>query len=64
MAKSHRLNITVSEGIDRELRIFLAAHDGKKGDISKFVEEAVRLHIQGRNKTDAKERTASRMQLM
>ena len=37
-----RWNIAVSSEIDKALRVFLAQNDGRKGDLSKFVEEAVR----------------------
>ena len=40
-----RLTITVSKDTDFALRTFLGARGMKKGDISKFIEEAVRWHI-------------------
>lgn len=41
-----RWNVAVSEDTDRSLRLFLAGQgNGKKGDLSKFIEEAVRAHI-------------------
>lgn len=40
-----RLTITWSKHADLALRSFLGAHGMKKGDISKFVEEAVRWRI-------------------
>lgn len=40
-----RWNIKVSGDTDQALRIFLAKKGGKKGDLSRFVEEAVRMHI-------------------
>jgi Ribbon-helix-helix domain len=41
-----RWNIAVSKDTDQSLRIFLASiGGGKKGDISRFVEEAVQAHI-------------------
>lgn len=41
-----RWNLVVSRDIDISLRQFLANHGGgRKGDISRFVEEAVRAHI-------------------
>lgn len=45
MANSVRWNIAVSQDTDHALRIFLATQGGKKGDLSRFVEEAVRAHI-------------------
>ncbi len=41
-----RWNISVSSDTDQALRMFLAAHHGgKKGDLSRFIEDAVRAHI-------------------
>lgn len=41
-----RWNLAVSADIDKSLRMFLASQGGgKKGDLSRFVEEAVRAHI-------------------
>ncbi len=41
-----RWNLAVSAEIDQSLRLFLVNNSGgKKGDISKFVEEAVRMRI-------------------
>ena len=35
----------VSKDTDLTLRTFLGAHGMKKGDLSKFIEEAVRRHV-------------------
>jgi len=41
-----RWNLVVSKETDKSLRQFLAAEGrGKKGDLSRFVEEAVNKHI-------------------
>jgi hypothetical protein len=41
-----RWNLVVSKETDKSLRQFLAAEGGgKKGDLSRFVEEAVKRHI-------------------
>jgi hypothetical protein len=40
-----RLTISISKETDFALRTFLGAQGMKKGDISKFIEEAVRWHI-------------------
>jgi hypothetical protein len=40
-----RWNISVSSETDQSLRMFLASQGGRKGDLSRFVEEAVRAHI-------------------
>jgi hypothetical protein len=41
-----RWNIAVSSDTDQSLRMFLASQGGgRKGDLSRFIEEAVRAHI-------------------
>jgi hypothetical protein len=41
-----RWNVAVSTGTDKSLRMFLTSQGGgRKGDLSRFVEEAVRAHI-------------------
>ena len=41
-----RWNVAVSTDTDKALRMFLASQGGgRKGDLSRFVEEAVRAHI-------------------
>ncbi len=40
-----RWNIKVSKETDLTLRTFLGSQGMKKGDLSKFIEEAVRAHI-------------------
>jgi len=41
-----RWNIAVSADTDQALRLFLASRGGgRKGDLSRFIEEAVRAHI-------------------
>ncbi len=41
-----RWNVAVSADTDKSLRMFLASQGGgRKGDLSRFVEEAVRAHI-------------------
>ena len=40
-----RLTITWSKEVDHALRTFLGAQGMKKGDLSKFIEEAVRWRI-------------------
>ncbi len=40
-----RWNIAVSPDTDQSLRVFLASQGGgRKGDLSRFIEEAVRAH--------------------
>ena len=46
MSNTIRWNIAVSQDTDQAVRIFLANHGGgRKGDLSRFIEEAVRTHI-------------------
>lgn len=41
-----RWNIAVSPETDQSVRMYLAAQgSGRKGDLSRFIEEAVRAHI-------------------
>ena len=41
-----RWNLAVSAETDQTLRMFLASQGGgRKGDLSRFIEEAVRAHI-------------------
>ena len=41
-----RWNIAVSPDTDQSVRMYLAGHGGgRKGDLSRFIEEAVRAHI-------------------
>jgi len=43
---SVRWNIAVSRDTDQSVRMFIAAQGGgRKGDLSRFIEEAVRSHI-------------------
>ncbi len=43
---SVRWNIAVSADTDQSLRMYLAGQGGgRKGDLSRFIEEAVRAHI-------------------
>ena len=40
-----RWNLSIPEETDRALRTFLARTGGKKGDLSRFVDEAVRRRV-------------------
>jgi hypothetical protein len=40
-----RWNIKVSRQTDLTLRTFLGSHGMKKGDLSRFIEQAVRFHV-------------------
>jgi len=53
-----RWNIKVSKETDLTLRTFLGSQGMKKGDLSKFIEEAVRWHVFHRTVQDIKARNA------
>ncbi len=54
-----RWNIKVSRETDLSLRTFLGAQGMKKGDLSKFIEEAVRWRVFHRTVQDIKARNAT-----
>jgi len=57
---SVRWNIAVSPDIDQSVRMFIAAQGrGRKGDLSKFIEEAVRDYLFQQAVQHAKNATAS-----
>ena len=58
MEEAVRWNIKVSKETDLTLRTFLGARGAKKGDLSKFIEEAVRWHVFNRTVQDIRERNA------
>lgn len=51
-----RWNIKVSKETDLTLRTYLGAQGAKKGDLSKFIEEAVQWHVFHRTVQDIRER--------
>ena len=53
-----RWNIKVSRDTDLALRTFLGAQGSKKGDLSRFIEDAVRAHVFQRTVQDLKARNA------
>lgn len=53
-----RWNITVSRETDSALRSFLSSQGMKRGDLSKFIEQAVRSHLFHRMVQDIKSRNA------
>lgn len=59
MEEAVRWNVKVSKEIDLTLRTYLGAHGMKKGDLSKFIEEAVRWRILNRTVQDIKARNAN-----
>lgn len=59
MEEAVRWNIKVSKEIDLTLRTYLGARGMKKGDLSKFIEEAVRWRIFNRAVQDIKSRNVN-----
>ncbi len=53
-----RWNITIPEKTDRAVRTFLARTGGKKGDLSRFVDEAVRQRVFDLTVSEIKDRNA------
>ena len=53
-----RWNIKVSRDTDLTLRTFLGSRGMKKGDLSRFIEQAVRAHVFHRTVQDLKARNA------
>ena len=52
---SVRWNVAVSRDTDQSVRLYLAGQGGgRKGELSKFIEEAVRSHILELTAEDAK----------
>jgi hypothetical protein len=58
MEEAVRWNIKVSKKTDLTLRTFLGAQGAKKGDLSKFIEEAVRWRVFNLTVQDIRERNA------
>jgi hypothetical protein len=58
MEEGVRWSIKVSKETDLTLRTFLGAQGAKKGDLSKFIEEAVRWHVFNRTVQEIRERNA------
>jgi ribbon-helix-helix protein len=58
MKEAVRWSIKVSRETDLTLRTYLGARGMKKGDLSKFIEEAVRWRILSRTVRDIKARNA------
>lgn len=57
-SQSARLNLVISKETDRALRVFLAERGMKKGDLSKFVEDAVKWRMFDQTLTDVRGRFA------
>lgn len=45
-----RINITIPDDLEKELRIEIAKQGGKKGDISKVIQEAISQWIERKKK--------------
>jgi hypothetical protein len=59
MEEAVRWNIKVSKETDLALRSFLGSRGMKKGDLSKFIEQAVRAQVFHRTVQDIKARNAA-----
>ena len=57
-----RWNLSISEQTDRAVRSFLARTGGKKGDLSRFVDEAVRRRVLDLTVRQIKDRNAQQDQ--
>ena len=57
-----RWNLSISEQTDRTVRSFLARTGGKKGDLSRFVDEAVRRRVLDLTVRQIKDRNAGQDQ--
>jgi Ribbon-helix-helix domain len=58
MEDAVRWNVKVSKETDLTVRTFLGSQGAKKGDLSKFIEEAVRWRVFHRTVQDIKARNA------
>jgi hypothetical protein len=59
MEEAVRWNVKVSKETDLTLRTYLGARGMRKGDLSKFIEEAVRWRIFNRTVRDIKSRNSN-----
>ena len=53
-----RWNLSIPEKTDRAIRTFLARTGGRKGDLSRFVDEAVRRRVLDLTVREIKDRNA------
>ena len=53
-----RWNLSIPEETDRTVRTYLARNGGKKGDLSRFVDEAVRRRVLELTVSRVKDRNA------
>ena len=54
-----RWNLSIPEETDRSVRTFLARNGGRKGDLSRFVDDAVRRRVLDLTVSQVKERNAA-----
>jgi hypothetical protein len=59
MEEAVRWTVKVSKETDLVLRSFLGSHGMRKGDLSKFIEQAVRAHVFHQTVQDIKARNAN-----
>ena len=57
-----RWNLSIPEDTDRAVRMYLARTGGKKGDLSRFVDDAVRRRVLDLTVGEIKDRNAGRDQ--
>ena len=57
-----RWSLSIPEETDRTVRLFLARNGGKKGDLSRLVDEAVRRYVFDVTVEQVKDRNAHRDQ--
>lgn len=59
MVETVRWSLKISKETDKALRRYLARHGGRKGDLSKFVEDAVRWRVLDRTVAETKAANAN-----
>lgn len=59
MAETVRWSLVISRETDRALRSYLARHGMRKGNLSKFVEDAVRWRVLDRTVAETKAANAN-----
>jgi len=59
MEDSVRWTVRVSPEIDQEVRAYLGRRGGKRGDLSRLIEEALRAQIFKKSVEQVKQRTAA-----
>lgn len=60
MGELARWNLTVSQEVDIALRTLLAARGGRKGDLSRFVEDAVNREVLRQTISEVRSQNAGR----